>query len=334
LRISLLNAIGGGYPLNDYDSYTVAITTGAMDQAEKDTADASFEIAPVIFNDLKSMLLNSNVITPVQLLIDARDENGDSLVITIAVSNSSAVQATLNGNVISIAPVAGAAGTAGAIKVQATANGKPVEKTFVVMVTDQDVGFGKSFEVKGLFENQEDANTHKVILDGGCTITGYNGYSNQGFYSSVKDLSGAETVAPGNVTIQHTFNPAGAYLLGASLKMQSGTTIYSYDYEQGVNDRYVLTVSCPDANDSDSTIASLLNIDLSGTVFGAVILADIDGDGDADLADAVTALKIMTQLVPSAVRSDYASSGVDVNGDGKVGLQEVDYILQKLSTLR
>ncbi len=36
----------------------------------------------------------------------------------------------------------------------------------------------------------------------------------------------------------------------------------------------------------------------------------------------------------AGIRSDYASSGADVNGDGKIGLAEVIYVLQELAGLR
>jgi hypothetical protein len=37
---------------------------------------------------------------------------------------------------------------------------------------------------------------------------------------------------------------------------------------------------------------------------------------------------------PTGIRSDYATSGVDVNGDNKIGLPEAIYILQKAAEMR
>jgi hypothetical protein len=56
---------------------------------------------------------------------------------------------------------------------------------------------------------------------------------------------------------------------------------------------------------------------------------DGDSDVDVDLADAVLALKIMIGLNPDDVHAD-----ADMNGDGKIGLQEVIFILQKTAGLR
>jgi len=63
------------------------------------------------------------------------------------------------------------------------------------------------------------------------------------------------------------------------------------------------------------------------------IIGDINGGG-VGLDDAITALQVISGAGGSAgVRADYATSGADVNGDSKVGLEEVIYILQKLSGL-
>lgn len=319
LKASLRNEKGGGFPLDAYNSYTISFTTGAMDGSEKAAADAASEVPPVIYNDLRTVLLNSSTLSPLQVLIDARDENGDPLAMQIADSNPSTVQATLQGNILSIAPGPVASGTAGTVKVRATANGESSEKTFVVMATDQDVGFGKTYQVNGVFESPSDLNTHAVILEGGCTIYGYRGFSNQAFYTSVKDEAGNTVVGPAASTINHHF-PRGLYYISAYLG--------GYSLNPGTNDRYVLTVTCPDADDSVATIASLLNVDLSGTAF---LAADINADGNVDLADAVMSLQVLSQRPPSGIRLDYGWSGVDVDGDGKIGLQETDYILQKVS---
>ncbi|MDM8525589.1 hypothetical protein QUF80_19640 [Desulfococcaceae bacterium HSG8] len=63
---------------------------------------------------------------------------------------------------------------------------------------------------------------------------------------------------------------------------------------------------------------------------------DINGNGEADLPDAVTALQVLAGI-PGVIWYDYASAGsaggsagVDVNGDGKVGFEEVFYIFDIL----
>jgi hypothetical protein len=63
-------------------------------------------------------------------------------------------------------------------------------------------------------------------------------------------------------------------------------------------------------------------------------MGDLNGDTYVDLADAILAIQVMTVQSPAAVRNDYRTSGIDVNGDGRIGLQEAIYILQKVAGMR
>jgi hypothetical protein len=63
-------------------------------------------------------------------------------------------------------------------------------------------------------------------------------------------------------------------------------------------------------------------------------MGDINGGG-MGLDDAIVGLQVISGVGGSGmIRTDYATSGADVNGDSKVGLEEVMYILQQLSGLR
>ncbi|MCD4716678.1 MAG: PKD domain-containing protein [Desulfobacterales bacterium] len=61
---------------------------------------------------------------------------------------------------------------------------------------------------------------------------------------------------------------------------------------------------------------------------------DIDGDGDVDQDDVSLALQVLSGKNPSGIRSNYATSGADVNGDGRIGMEEVIYIKEKISSVR
>jgi len=62
---------------------------------------------------------------------------------------------------------------------------------------------------------------------------------------------------------------------------------------------------------------------------------DFDGDGKTDLGDAILALKVLTRIDSTGqTLSGIALSGADVNGDKKIGIEEVIYIFQKVSELR
>jgi hypothetical protein len=71
----------------------------------------------------------------------------------------------------------------------------------------------------------------------------------------------------------------------------------------------------------------------SFTIEAAILKGDLDGIDGVNLADAVIAMKAISGFMPT-VRTGYATSGADVNNDGKVGLQELLYILQVLAGLR
>ncbi|MCX5846295.1 MAG: Ig-like domain-containing protein [Deltaproteobacteria bacterium] len=52
------------------------------------------------------------------------------------------------------------------------------------------------------------------------------------------------------------------------------------------------------------------------------------------LADAILALQVIARMNPADIPDNYATSGADINGDGKIGLPEVIYILQKVAGMR
>ncbi|MEA3486082.1 MAG: dockerin type I domain-containing protein [Thermodesulfobacteriota bacterium] len=102
-------------------------------------------------------------------------------------------------------------------------------------------------------------------------------------------------------TINYTYDNAGR-LTGADYG-SSKTIAYTYDNNGNMLQRVVIT-----------------NIVSPG---------DVDDSRDINLADAIIALKIMT-----GINSSESHSGADVNGDGKIGLSEAIYILQKVSGVR
>lgn len=61
---------------------------------------------------------------------------------------------------------------------------------------------------------------------------------------------------------------------------------------------------------------------------------DLNVDGNANLADAILACQVLADFSPSQLRADYATSGCDVDGDGKVGLEELIYLLSKVQGVR
>lgn len=92
-----------------------------------------------------------------------------------------------------------------------------------------------------------------------------------------------------------------------------------------------ITITAAEATNSPVTIPVTLK---------ETILGDLNGDGLVDLKDAVLALKVLSGKDPhnpndpNDIRPDYATSGVDVSGDKRIGLEELIYILQKTGGIR
>jgi hypothetical protein len=61
---------------------------------------------------------------------------------------------------------------------------------------------------------------------------------------------------------------------------------------------------------------------------------DLDRSYRIDMADALIAMAVLSRApLPSSLRPDYVTSGADVNGDNRVGIAELIYILQRLANL-
>ena len=79
-----------------------------------------------------------------------------------------------------------------------------------------------------------------------------------------------------------------------------------------------------------TTLDSAYPTDRSFTV-ADILLGDVNNDGAVTIADAILACRVMSRM-PTTGHT--ISSDADVNGDGKIGVAEVIYILQKVAGLR
>lgn len=61
---------------------------------------------------------------------------------------------------------------------------------------------------------------------------------------------------------------------------------------------------------------------------------DLNDDGVVNIADAILAMQVMSGMPPSDIRADYTASGADLDGNHKIGLEEVIFIMQILAVVR
>jgi len=61
------------------------------------------------------------------------------------------------------------------------------------------------------------------------------------------------------------------------------------------------------------------------------VIGDLNNDGEVDLADVILALQISAGIPAPELRPGYSSSGADVNGDHKAGIEEALFGMRKVS---
>ncbi len=176
-----------------------------------------------------------------------------------------------------------------------------------------------SYEAKMLLDDGDDANHPYGNISGMAMVSpesvyfvGYDGWGDNTLYS-FKPAGGIVPVA----ALQHK-NIAG---------MESGT----YADQQGRlwvcngSDAEIVVL-----NIADNSVVTQISTNLNPLkVVFTCIPGDADGSGTVDLADAIMALRIVAGIAVNNV-----SLCADVNGDGKIGMEEVVYILQKVAGLR
>ncbi len=332
-----LKSEGDSYAYDDKSIYTVNISTETLTASDYEAIENQ-DTAPVIQNDLR----NIGIKAPYKIRIDTADEDGDEISLN-AVSSDSDTSVSIADDVLTVTPLAGKGDSE--ITVKVSSNGKEMQKSFNVLITD--ILFGKEFTITGDFDNQEDFDKYKVILDGACTIKGDMGFSNQGFYISVLDMTENYFTNPSDKSIQVEY-PTNLYLIGASLKQNPDGWGSSYPFDSE-NNTYTLFVNCPDADSDIDTIKALTDND-TGTYMISGYVRDGDnkgidgvtlsyGNGNSVVTDAsgaysisltqgwsgtVTPAKTGYTFTPSELTYDNLIS--DKSGENYVGIQK-DYTI-------
>ncbi|QTA81997.1 EF-hand domain-containing protein [Desulfonema limicola] len=133
------------------------------------------------------------------------------------------------------------------------------------------------------------------------------------------------TVGGSNITAYKYKLDDGEY----SSETDAETKIVLSELPEGTHKLYVVGKNAEGIwQDDSSAIPLSLTIDM----FKA---GDIDRDGDIDLSDAVLGLKVMAgieDIQDFLINPDIEISEIDVNGDGKIGMQDIIYILNMILT--
>ena len=242
IEVSLQSIESGRYFLysSDYNRYKVTIDTQELSQDEKNSIDTKIKTKPTIALTKDSYVISSEK----KILLNVYDEDDDDFTIEAFSNNNAVVEVSLNRNILTLKPKV-EEGVA-TIRVKVTSGSDIVTKDIEVVVMKNPIGYGKEFKIRGKFDSQDDFNKHKVLLEGECTIEGFNGYRNQAFYTSLMDEDGNVLNTMNDETI-HTSNLSkGIYYIGASLKQNPKGSGKYYSYKED-HANYTLTITCPNS---------------------------------------------------------------------------------------
>jgi hypothetical protein len=213
------------------------------------------------------------------------------------------------------------------------------------LVIAEDVDFRKEVY------RQEELTVPMTFIDGSVSLAdGYRGlYDGKTYYWKIEavdcygNLTASEVwsfttkntnVPPGIITGIVYSDRAMAFINQATVKAMIGTQVvasttseqngfFALEVNAGAVDQLVI-------EKSGFETASINNVSVTSDESARVnpnitpmslTKGDINGDNQVNLADAIIALQMISRMNPSGIRSDYATSDVDVNGDGKIGGQ-------------
>jgi len=254
-----------------YSKYDVRINTSMLTSSEKKDI-ANDTGPPIIVNELTDIILPRNFNNHI-IRINAFHPMG--LPVEISVQPDSfnhGIKAAMNDHFLIISNQHKGHVLDTTLYVTATSNEISTRVDFNVMFSGKRIWFGKNIDIPGKFNGQDDQNTHRIILDKGCRISGYNGFMNQAFYMKILDKNGNTIVNATDQEMAYEFD-RGIYQIQTALKIENkqrthkGHSISTryYQYQPGLGDQYVIHAWCPEFS-HDLDLLSLDNTD-SGPIF-------------------------------------------------------------------
>ncbi len=172
----------------------------------------------------------------------------------------------------------------------------------------------------------------KILLPQGITVTGVSeGDLPDGFTTDYYQLSDSNEVTVIAYSRDKTFSSDGV-LFNLNIKADNNAEAKTCDVDfEAVNSNPLINSNAlSNADGSESLIPA--------TQPGKITISqasseedrgDVNGDKEINLTDAVLALKVACGMKPAGI-----NIGADINKDGKIGLQEAVFIIQKVSEVR
>jgi hypothetical protein len=205
---------------------------------------------PVIASDLPDRVMDD----PATLRIDAYDPDGDTVTLS-ALSSCGELVPSLDGNLLTLTPLQ--QNLFCDITLSAQAHDGAADRSFQVLVLDDPLYMGDSYDIGGTFTHQTQVDAYTARLEGTVTITGNRGYSNQAFYIWVTDDTGTPVTEASDTSFS-AFLPSGTYTIHASLHNPFSRRWYEYDPDYS---GYILTVLSPDLTMTVADLAAQMGID-------------------------------------------------------------------------
>jgi hypothetical protein len=255
----------------DYAQYDVRINTSMLTASEKQ-AIAMNTGPPIIVNDLTDIILPRNF-NKHTIRINAFHPMGLPVEISVkSDSNNHGIKAVMNDHFLIITNRHKRHVSDSTLYVTATSNNMAARVDINIMFSGQRVWFGNHIDIPGKFTGQADQNTHRIILEKGCRLSGYNGFMNQAFYMKLLDKKGKTVLDATDQEMEYYFD-RGIYQIQTALKVENrqqtsqGHAISTryYQYQPGLGDQYVIHAWCPEFS-NDLNLLTQDNTD-SGPVF-------------------------------------------------------------------
>ncbi|MDM8540116.1 C13 family peptidase [Desulfococcaceae bacterium HSG9] len=185
---------------------------------------------------------------------------------------------------------------------------------------------------------------HSLALDSNGYVWGW-GFNDYGQIGKVDifSLYPVLIIGPSEYNLKIDINSPSAISTGARWSINEGDWLASGQglniLQEGIYTIKFKYLPCFDKPD-DLAVAigpnetKTINVTYN-SLYPSCLPGNLTDDSQLDLQDAIVALQVMTGNTASGMlRSDYTTSGVDIDGDGKVGMAEVIYVLEKTAELR